>query len=118
VSSLQPVTITSHMRIPNLTGRLDPANPAIHVAIRIAVSGLAYALPLTSLSPPLAHALSHLNLPPLLLTLQGQWRCLLATRRRSMAWQALHPTAIGSTLRLYLSIMLPPPILAGRRAGL
>ena len=85
VSSLQPVTITLHLRIPNLTGRLDPANPAIHVAIRIAVSGLAYALPLTSLSPPLAHALSHLNLLPLLLTLQGQWRCPLATRRRSMA---------------------------------
>lgn len=35
-----------------------------------------------------------------------------------MAWQALHPTAIGLTLRLYLSIMLPQPILAGRRAGL
>ena len=34
-----------------------------------------------------------------------------------MAWQALHPTEIGSTLRLYLSIMLPRPILAGRRAG-
>ncbi len=44
MSSLQPVTITLHARIPNLTRRLDPANPAIHIALRIAVSGLAYAL--------------------------------------------------------------------------